>query len=228
MGFNNNALQQLSKSEILALSEFIVKENFKHHAAGNLPENFRSDVEEIYNEELQFFDASQTFVAKSAQGEIEGSIRVLRWNYQSVLPIQKIFGINPIEIAGMSPMKHIYHIGRFAIKKEASDVQLFKKLMVCAIAPICARENAVAFAEIDSKLLRVLRALGIKATVVGESVDYLGSETIPVCMSHEGLISFYERNKHLVATATSTNQNEACTLPQSVVSTPQNANYTLV
>ena len=93
----------------------------------------------------------------------------------------------------------IYHIGRFAIKKDVRDITLLKKLMMYAIAPVCKHEGNVAFAECDSKLLRILRLMGIYATVLGESVDYLGSETIPIALSYDGLIDFYNKNKGLVS-----------------------------
>ena len=34
--------------------------------------------------------------------------------------------------------------------------------------------------------------------VLGESVNYLGSETIPIAMTYDGIIDFYNKNKHLV------------------------------
>ncbi len=70
--------------------------------------------------------------------------------------------------------------------------------MVCAIAPICEQKNGVAFAECDSKLLRIMSLLGIKAEIIGDSINYLGSETIPISMSYEGLKDFYFNNKYLV------------------------------
>ena len=70
--------------------------------------------------------------------------------------------------------------------------------MVCAISPICKHKGNIAFAECDSKLLRILLLLGIKPTIVGESINYLGSETIPISLPYEGLIEFYEKNKHLI------------------------------
>lgn len=228
MATRNNFLQMLPSNEILNLAEFVVSENFKHHTENELPSNYRSDINSIYKEELRFFNDSQIYVSKNSHGAIEGAIRVLKWNYADVLPIEKIFGINPLHVVGMSPLKSIWHIGRFAIKKEASDLNLFKKLMVCAIAPICERENSVAFAECDSKLLRVLKALGIGATVVGESINYLGSETIPVCMTYEGLIGFYNKNKHLVSDELRLDTQKSLNLPESVVFNTQDFNYTLV
>ena len=180
------------------LAEFVVKENFNHHSDNQLPEGYHDDIESIFKEEVKYYENSKVFVSKDASGSIIGSIRVLKWNFIDVLPLQKIFGINPLLAINEPNINEIYHIGRFAIKKGVRDINLFKQLMVCAIAPICEQKGNIAFAEIDSKLLRVLRLLGIKANVIGESIDYLGSETIPVGMTYDGLIDFYNENKHLV------------------------------
>ncbi|WGH75229.1 hypothetical protein P8625_14305 [Tenacibaculum tangerinum] len=71
--------------------------------------------------------------------------------------------------------------------------------MVCAISPVCSHTENIAFAECDSKLLREMSLLGIKAKVVGKSINYLGYETIPVSFSYTDLIRFYEQNKYLIS-----------------------------
>jgi len=198
MAIKNNYLERLDSDGIFDLAQFIVKENFNHHTNDELPRENFAEVNSIYEEEKMFFNNSDIFVIKNYQGNIEGAIRVLKWNYSDILPLEKIFGINPLEIVTISPSKSIWHIGRFAIKKDSSGINLFKKLMICAIAPVCQDENSIAFAECDSKLLRVLKGLGIKTTIIGEAINYLGSETIPVSMDYNGLINFYRKNKHLV------------------------------
>lgn len=70
--------------------------------------------------------------------------------------------------------------------------------MVCAIAPLCRKKRGLAFAECDSKLLRAMKLLGIKAKVLGKSINYLGSETIPISLDYEGLKDFYNQNKKLI------------------------------
>jgi hypothetical protein len=229
MRLKTNYLEKLTQNKLIDLAEFVVKENFKHHSNNVLPENYMDDVESIYREEKKFHNLSSVFVVKDTVGEILGAIRVLKWNYVDKLPIEKIFGINPISVTGNAPLKPIWHIGRFAIRQEVRDITLFKKLMVCAIAPVCASKNGVAFAEIDSKLLRVLKLIGIQATVVGESIEYLGSETIPVCFTYDGLINFFNKNKdllpnHLKPTTYSNTQN----LPKSVVFNKSAYDYPLV
>jgi len=133
-----------------------------------------------------------------------------------ILPIQKIFGINPLLAVQNSNFNNLFHIGRFAIKKDVRDIKLLKQLMVYAIAPVCEHEGNIAFAECDSKLLRILTMMGIKATRLGESVDYLGSETIPIAMSYDGLIDFYNKNKGLVSEDTLV-EAEASNIHKSVV-----------
>jgi N-acyl-L-homoserine lactone synthetase len=199
MILSKNYLEKLQKNQILNLAEFVVTENFKHHSDSNLPQDYKNDVKSIHEEEMNYYENSEVYTAKDSSGSILGAIRVLKWNYTDVLPLQKIFGINPLLAISQPSINNIYHIGRFAIKKDVRDINLFKQLMVCAIAPICMHKGNVAFAECDSKLLRILRLLGIKTKVIGESIDYLGSETIPIVMTYEGLINFYNENKHLAA-----------------------------
>ncbi|CAL2063391.1 hypothetical protein [Tenacibaculum sp. 190524A05c] len=197
MLLENNFINK-ERNKIMDLAEFVVLENYKHHSNGSLPINYYESIEALYNEEVNYMDNSEVFISRNAYGEILGTIRVLKWNYKTKLPLEKIFGISPLDITGNTVLKSIWHIGRFAIKKDVRNINLLKKLMVQAIAPICKNKNSIAFAECDSKLLRIMLAMGIKATVIGESVNYLGSETIPVCMTYEGLIDFYNDNKKLL------------------------------
>ena len=222
-----NYLERLELEQLFDLAKFVVNENFKHHTSSIYPENYENDISSIFQEEMLYFKNAGIFVSKDEDNSIIGSIRVLRWNYKDILPIQKIFGINPLLLNGYDINKSIWHIGRFAIKKGVKDINLFKRLMVCAIAPICQDKNAVAYAECDSKLLRVMQALGIKATPVDKPINYLGSETIPVSMQYKGLIGFYNKNKSLVPVdfLASTMNSE---LPKRVVSPVHQYNYSLV
>jgi predicted GNAT family N-acyltransferase len=199
MLLENNFITE-ERNKIMSLAEFVVLENYKHHSNGGLPINYYESIEALYNEEINYLDNSEVFISRNVYGDILGTIRVLKWNYKDELPIEKIFGINPLDVIGNTVLKSVWHIGRFAIKKDVRNINLFKKLMVQAISPVCKNKNSVAFAECDSKLLRIMSAMGIKATVIGESINYLGSETIPVCFTYEGLIEFYNNNKKILET----------------------------
>ena len=216
MILRKNYLERLPKKQLIDLAKFIVTENFKHHSNNILPENYKNDVHSIYKEELSFYKNSEIFATKDYAGNILGAIRLLKWNYTDVLPLQKIFGINPLLALSQPNINDIYHIGRFAVKKDVRDINLFKKLLVSVAEIICSHKGNVAFAECDSKLLRILKLLGVKAMIIGESINYLGSETIPIAMTCEGITDFYNKNKHLVENII-TESIKPFTLPQSVV-----------
>ena len=58
-------------------------------------------------------------------------------------------------------------------------------------------DNSYMIAETDCKLLNVMNALGIETIQLGNSVNYLASETIPICSSKNGLIWFYKHYENL-------------------------------
>jgi len=199
MFLEKHYLSQVKQNEIYHISEFVVKENFKHHADKWILKSNQDEIYSIYKEEKEYLKNSKIFAFKNKDGDILGTIRVLKWDFIDFLPIQKMFGINPLFCTSNRNINEIWHIGRFAIKKGMRDISLLKKLMISAIAPVCKHKDNFAFAECDAKLLRILTLIGIKAEIVGKSIDYLGSETIPICMCYDGLIDFYNQNKELIS-----------------------------
>ena len=208
MTLAKNYLEKLHKNQLLDLAEFIVTENFKHHS-DELPQDYKDDVNAIYKEELNFYEKSEVYSTRDQEGSITGAIRVLKWNFTDVLPIQKIFGINPLLAIHQPNVNDIYHIGRFAVKKGVKDLNLFKRLLACVAKLICNHKGNMAFAEIDSKLLRLLNLMGVKTMIIGESINYLGSETIPIMMTYDGVIDFYNKYKHLIADAEISTVNDS-------------------
>ncbi|MBR4846118.1 MAG: hypothetical protein IKU98_06830 [Bacteroidaceae bacterium] len=192
---------KISTENLFELAEFVVRENYKHHVGHYTDEEIRHEIELVYQEELLYADTSIAFLVRNLEGRTIGSIRIFKWDRHQILPIQKLFGINPLTSIHAGEEYSYWHIGRFAIDSFAgiSTLTLFKQLMVYAIHPIIQTEQSYMVAETDSKLLKVMNALGIQTTQLGESLNYLASETIPVCSSREGLIPFYNRYKGLRA-----------------------------
>ncbi|MFN4362895.1 hypothetical protein [Chryseobacterium hispalense] len=195
---SQNYLEKLEMEQLSELANFVVNENMSHHNdTEEAPEHIQEMITKMYYEDLNLFFNSEFFVSKDSSGEIEGVIRIVKWDYNQELPIQTLFQINPLQISSRRRTP-IWHIGRFATRKNIGDRFLFKRLMVCAIAPLCRKKRGLAFAECDSKLLRAMKLLGIKAKVLGKSINYLGSETIPISLDYEGLKDFYHQNKKLI------------------------------
>lgn len=192
------SIRQGDRDCLYELSEFVVKENYRHHS--KLPSNsvMQKEIEYIYNEESTFLNSSNIFIVRNLVGSIIGSIRVFKWDKIVDLPLQKIFGIDLLHTKKIQIESNIWHIGRFAIssKPDVSQITLFKRLMIYAIHPIISDRKSYMIAETDVKLLKVLKMLGIKTIQLGSPVNYLGSETIPIYSDKDGLISFYNKNKN--------------------------------
>lgn len=178
------------------LVDFVVRENYKHHQSFYDDDIMKNEIDKIYTEE-QSYEGKKTFVSTDENGEINGTIRVIKWNYKDILPIQKIFNINPIALM-LNGVYGVYHIGRFAIKKENHSIRTFKTLMTLAIEEVLKEEKSFAIAECDAKLLKTLNVLGIGFIRLSESMNYLGSETIPVLLPYDGLNNFYNNNVYLL------------------------------
>ena len=80
------------------LSRFVVEENYKHHST-NPPskEKLESDIMTVYNEEKALYsDTSNIYIARYDH-KIIGSIRVFKWDRKKELPIERMYGINPLK-----------------------------------------------------------------------------------------------------------------------------------
>jgi hypothetical protein len=70
--------------------------------------------------------------------------------------------------------------------------------MICAIAPIVNTRSSIMLAEIDVKLIRSLRRMGIGLAPIGEPLYYIGSKTFPISASIFNLINYYKKHINLL------------------------------
>lgn len=178
------------------LSQFIVVENYKHHVGTVEASQIADDIADVTKEELALYgDNTYIYIARDNQEKMLGSIRVFLWNRQSELPLEKIYGINPLEAIHSDVKFNYWHVGRFAIDSTSgiSTFTLFKRLMALAVQPIVGDSDCYMIAEIDSKLLKVMNALGFVTNQLGDSIYYLTSETVPISSSKQGIMGFYSK-----------------------------------
>jgi N-acyl-L-homoserine lactone synthetase len=175
------------------IAEFTVRMNYLHHTANGGTIEIEDKIESVYLEEQTFSSESQIYIVEDKKENMIGCIRVMKWNKTDLLPVQRLFNINPLNCIERSYNSTYWHVGRFAVdsRKEIPAVSLFKQLMLYAINPIYQEPDGYMIAECDSKLLRVMNLLGIKTVNLGKSICYLGSETIPVYADKKGLATFY-------------------------------------
>lgn len=188
-----------SDDEILyELAEFVVRENYLHHSGQNsIPP--LAEIENVCNEEKRLMNISRVLVARNEEGQIIGSIRVTRWDKKTTLPLESLFGINPLDLNFDNKVTTFWHIGRFSISKIGvySTMLLMRTLMIYAVYPIAKDATSCLLAEVDRKLFNVLGKLGIRVYQLAPSIHYLASETIPVYSTSKAMMCFYERNKYL-------------------------------
>lgn len=176
----------------------MVKENYLHHQK-SLPANISEEIECLIQEELRLLTTSKFFLVRANDGHLIGCIRLHLWDCTTDLPITK-FGIRVEEVFPKEVYSNIWHVGRFAIKSHASNdtIIILKSLIICAIAPIVNTQSSIMLAEIDAKLIRSLRRMGIGLVPIGKPLYYIGSETFPVYAKISDLIKYYERYCNLL------------------------------
>ena len=197
---DNYTIHRIENVDLRQLAEFVVSENCRHHCADESVVSEDVDCIKAICQEEKSFANSYIYIAYNNLGKIIGSIRTFKWDKNSLLPMEKIFGINPIDAVPHGKDYDFWHIGRFAIDSYSgiSTLTLFKQLVYLSIMPIIEDPKGCMIAEMDSKLLRTLNILGIETVRLGKSVEYLHSETIPVYSERKGLLYFYNRNSDIL------------------------------
>ncbi|WP_321478483.1 hypothetical protein [uncultured Bacteroides sp.] len=120
-------IYRVDETYLRIISEFFIRSNYLHHSNSFVPATI-DEIENIYQEELAYFENSQLFVAEDYNSNIIGCIRLMKWDKKKTLPIEKVFGINPLEFVFNSDDCTIWHIGRFATTscKGHLNISLFK------------------------------------------------------------------------------------------------------
>lgn len=203
--FKELTLWQATVDELPELASFVVKENYAHHKGISIDlayckdesSPFYGEYISVLEEEEKHFNYSTSIIARNRDGVIVGAIRVMKWDENpNDIALMKLFGndiLNKEEL--LTNFKHVWHIGRFAVCRDCKEkTTLFRLLMVYAISPIFQYKDGVLLAEIDEKLLRVMKLMKIQARNLTNGVEYLGSMTIPVAITKLGLQEFLLEN----------------------------------
>lgn len=194
---NDYALYESDNDVLYELADFVVRENYRHHDNDSIPPT--DEIENVCNEERRLINLSRVLIARNKEGHIIGSIRVTRWDKKITLPLERLFGINPLDLDINEKITTFWHIGRFSISKSKaySTMLLMRTLMIHAVYPIVNEVTGCLLAEVDRKLFNALGKLGINVYQLAPSIRYLASETIPVYSTSEAMMNFYVRNKYL-------------------------------
>jgi len=199
--FGEYALHRFSNCMAQVICEFVVRVNYDIHKCQASNGVIEQNVQKTYKEELNLFGESHYYAIANKKDEIVGSIRAGMWNKKEKLPIQKDFDIPP---AYSNHNGNVWHIGRFAVDPSKMNenlrkhrLMIFKLLLFHAIQHVCAEEDNIMLAECDRKLHEKVKLLNICSREIGESKQYIGSETVPIFNTSNGLKLFLWNHKHL-------------------------------
>lgn len=195
--YNDYSICKLPFDELNELAEFVVSENYKHHKKDTYPMmSLKEEIDEVLIDETLFYGISHIIVVRNKQDRIVGTIRLMKWDGRVELPITKFFGINPKDLSINSSNTIVWHMGRFAVSSEITECrnELFRLLIFYALAPICRVKDSILLAECDSKLFHVASHLGLNVIALDEGKEILGSTTIPMYATRDGMTEFIMNN----------------------------------
>ena len=118
--FKDYAIFMADKSCLNEIANFVVRENYSHHMSSFTEEKINEDIKSVLEEEKYLYDdKSHIYIARDAFGNIVGCIRSFHWDKHKILPIEKIYGINPLDVVHGETKYNYWHIGRFAVAKNS-------------------------------------------------------------------------------------------------------------
>ncbi|MCH5597959.1 hypothetical protein [Niabella ginsengisoli] len=184
---------RLSARELIEMLTFYLKESYAHFCYTDYTQqSFQTELKYLLKEDEVFFESSIYYVVRHrVTNEIHGSIKTTYWDTKTILPIQVIFGIELDNIV-LPDCGHFWHLGRFAIShKLASDrISIFKKMLFNAFYPVYSHGNGLIIAECDKKVTNTLMKMGINSVTIGDAIEYIHSETLPIYIQTECLHNF--------------------------------------
>jgi hypothetical protein len=95
--FKDYAIFMADKTSLMEIAQFVVRENYSHHLSSFTEKEVNEDIKSVLEEEEYLYDnKSHIYIARDAFGNIVGCIRSFHWDKHKTLPIEKIYGINPL------------------------------------------------------------------------------------------------------------------------------------
>ncbi len=181
-----------SDSSLYQMIEFVVNTNSERYSMSLTDHDKSAQVKEIYSFEKAHLKNMFFYKAVDPQGNLIGTIRVLKCKADKDYPLTPAF--KPDLFKG----KQLWHVGRFAVNHSTNtliNAISFKRLVLYALAHICDNVGSILIAECDKRLFTTLNHMKINLRKTGNSFTCLGSETIPVMASYSDIYPFFDREK---------------------------------
>jgi hypothetical protein len=204
--FDGFSLWQTGKDTLPAFSFFVTNIYSKCCNQQNVISG--ENILNTLHHDLEHYDWAWFYAIRNSDNAIIATIKVTLWHPALHFPIHDVFKVSIdkiLENLSFRPAE-IWHLGRLAIDHRmiAADKRLskyrlhiLKILLVTAFRHICAHDNNIMIAECDTRLNEKIRLLGIHSIPVGNSMMYLGSETVPIYNTAKNLKQFLNTYGHV-------------------------------
>lgn len=158
------------------------------------------DLAMMYHEDQTYFPHSVYFGFMNTNNELVGTMKATRKTDLVLLPAEVEYGIDVKQLSkdfNITPNK-IWHCGRLAVNKQKAKAAglnsrtLFLELLFQSFRHITKNPGAIFLAEADKRVFDLFHKVGVPMQQIAKGKTYLGSETYPVVISHEGMLNWME------------------------------------
>lgn len=183
----------LKKEELREMLAFYIFEIYDHFNFTDFTrESYELELDHLLREDTAFYGSSLYYILRDVkEHQIYGSIKTTYWDKNTPLPIEKLFNVHP-ETLIVPEITNYWHIGRFVISQKIPKdrISILKKMLFNAFFPVYSLGKGLIVAECDKKLTITLDKLGIRSCALGNSIEYICSETLPIYIRSEWLNGF--------------------------------------
>jgi len=165
----------------------------------------QEDLMTMYREDQTYFPHSVYFGFMNANNELVGTMKATQKTDLVLLPAEVEYGIDVKQLseAFHTTPHNIWHCGRLAVNKQKAKAagvnsrSLFLELLFQSFQQITQHSGAIFLAEADKRVYDLFHLVGVPMQQIAQGKTYLGSETYPVVISHEGMLARMDGTLHL-------------------------------
>ncbi|OJJ22004.1 hypothetical protein BKI52_08160 [marine bacterium AO1-C] len=198
--FSKLNLYKVGWSELPQYTQFVF-DIYRNSFTDEQPWELTSeDLTTMYHEDQTYFPHSVYFGFMNAANELVGTMKATQKTDLVLLPAEVEYGI---DVKQLSKAFHItphdiWHCGRLAVDKQKAKAagvtsrSLFLELLFQSFQHITRNPGAIFLAEADKRVYDLFHKVGVPMQQIAKGKTYLGSETYPVVISHEGMLDWME------------------------------------
>lgn len=196
--YNTVDLYKIGWSELNNYTNFvfnIYKQSYTDQQQWKLSED---DHQHMRHEDHTYFPHSTYFAFIDPHQQIVGTIKTTQKTKLVLLPAEIEYGIDLDHLCQQmnTSLHSIWHTGRLAVNKHTlkilgiSSRKMFMELLYKVFQHITQYPGGFFLAEADKRVVHLFHQVGINLQQIAQGKMYLGSESYPVIITHEDMLTW--------------------------------------